>query len=122
MDWSRLGGVAFDALLIAVTVGAVLSPPDPFSQLLYAGPAFVVALPVVYRYGRRSIVPWWRRYLVFAGGVLAVVLAWRALAFAIGFAVPPDVRLAFVLAGVLFGAWLAFFGGLERLRGEPSEA
>jgi Sec-independent protein secretion pathway component TatC len=53
MNWSRLGRAVWVALLVSFVVGAVLSPPDPFTQLLYAGPLFVVALPVIYRYGPR---------------------------------------------------------------------
>lgn len=118
MDWSRLGRSVLYALVISFTLGGVLSPPDPFTQLLYASPTFLVALPVLYRYGQQSINPWWRRYLVFAGGLLVFGLAWRALTFAVGRPPSSGVRSAFLLAGVLFGVWPASFGGLERLHGE----
>lgn len=119
MNWSRLAGAVLDAVVVSFTVGAVLSPPDPFTQLQYAIPAFLATLPVVYRYGRQSGTSWWRRSLVFGLGVLAVAVAWRALAVAVGPESAAGVRPAFLLAGVLFGAWLAYFGGLERLRGGP---
>ena len=122
MNRSRLGGAAFDALVIAFTLGAVLSPPDPLTQLLYAGPTFAVVLLLLARYGPQSFEPWWKQYLVFVGGVLAVALAWRVLAFAVGSPAAAGVRPAFLLAGVALGAWLAFFGGLMRVRGEVSEA
>lgn len=116
MNWSRLGGATFDAVLVTFTLGAVVSPPDPLTQLLYAAPAFVVALPILYRYGEPAG-RWWRRYVVFVGGFLACALAGRLLAFAVpsvGSAVGP----AFSLVGGAVGAWLAFFGGLERLRSD----
>ncbi|WP_157971743.1 DUF7534 family protein [Halorussus litoreus] len=50
MNWSRLGGAAAVALLIAFVFGAILSPPDPVTQLLYVGPLFVVLTPLAYRY------------------------------------------------------------------------
>lgn len=116
MDWPRLGGAVFDALLVTFTLGAVLSPPDPVTQLSYAGPAFAVALPLLYRYGEPGG-RWWVRYLVFVGGVLSAALAWRLLAFAVGPSVAAGVRPAFLPVGVAVGAWLAFLGGVERLRG-----
>ncbi|MFC4448949.1 hypothetical protein [Halorussus aquaticus] len=116
MDWSRLGSAVPDALVISFGFGAVLTPPDPFAQSLYAGPAFLVALAVVYRYGHRSVAPWWRRYLVFGGVVLAASVALRVLAFAVGPELAAGVRPAVLFVGVLSAAWLAYFGGLERLR------
>ncbi|MFC7081434.1 DUF7534 family protein [Halorussus caseinilyticus] len=79
MDWSRLGGAVPDALVISFVLGAILSPPDPFTQLLYVGPTFVVALLALSRYGQRSVGPWWRRYLVFVGGTVVVAIAGGAL-------------------------------------------
>ena len=40
------------ALLFAFLVGAVLSPPDPFTQVLYAGGVTIVAVPAVLLYVR----------------------------------------------------------------------
>ncbi|WP_276280652.1 DUF7534 family protein [Halorussus caseinilyticus] len=115
MDWSRLGGAVPDALVISFVLGAILSPPDPFTQLLYVGPTFVVALLALSRYGQRSVGPWWRRYLVFVGGTVVVAIAGGALALAVGRADASGVRAAFTLAGVGFGAWLAYFGGWAAL-------
>jgi hypothetical protein len=120
MDWSRFVGATFDALVVSFTLGAVLSPPDPFTQILYTVPAFFLTLPAIYLYGRQSISPWWRRYLVFAGGVVVFGLAWQVLTFAVGPASTSGVRFAVLLAGTLFGAWLAYFGGLDRIRGESA--
>ncbi|NEU57900.1 hypothetical protein [Halorussus sp. MSC15.2] len=117
MDWSRLGGAVPDALVISFGFGAVLIPPDPFTQSLYSVPAFLVALAVVYRYGHRTVAPWWRRYLLFVGVLAAVGLAWRATAFAVGLQSTSDVRSALTLVSVVFAGWVAYFGGLERLRG-----
>ena len=122
MDWPRLAEAAFDALVLSLALGGALAPPDPFTQLLYAGPAFAVAVVAVYLYGQQSVEPWWKRYLVFVGGLLAVTLAWRLLAFAVGTSATAAVRSAFLLVGVAFGAWLAYFGGLERLRGDETAA
>ncbi|WP_227352707.1 twin-arginine translocase subunit TatC [Haladaptatus salinisoli] len=36
------------ALLLAFVAGAVLTPPDPFTQVLYVVPLFLVALPVAH--------------------------------------------------------------------------
>ncbi|WP_458206882.1 hypothetical protein [Haladaptatus sp. NG-SE-30] len=36
------------ALLLAFTLGAILSPPDPFTQVFYTVPLFVVMLPVAH--------------------------------------------------------------------------
>lgn len=117
MNWSRLAEAAFDALVLSLALGGVLAPPDPFTQLLYAGPTFAVTLVAVYLYGQQSVEPWWKRYLIFVGGLLAVTLAWRLLAFAVspGAAIASRTRPAFLLVGVAFGAWLAYFGGVERL-------
>ena len=119
--WTGPGSrAAFDALVISFTLGALFSPPDPFTQLLYAGPVFVLSFVPVYLYGQRSGGRWWQRYLVFVGGIVTVALAWQLLAFAVGPRLSATVRPAFLLVGVAVGAWLAYFGGLDRLRGEPS--
>ncbi|WP_135827811.1 DUF7534 family protein [Halorussus halobius] len=114
MDWSRLGGAVSDGLLFAFVLGSVMSPPDPFTQLLYAGPAVAVAVPVLYRY-RDPAGRWWARYAVFLAGVLGVALAWRLVAFAVG-ASATGVPAAASVVGVALGAWLAFFGGAGRAR------
>ncbi|UPV72776.1 twin-arginine translocase subunit TatC [Halorussus limi] len=116
MDWSRLGSAVPDALVISFALGALLTPPDPFTQLLYAVPAFLVALSTLWLYGDPSVTPWWRRYLLFVGVIVVVGLAWQATAFAVGLESASGVRSAFTLAGVVFAAWMAYFGGLERLR------
>ena len=118
MDRPRLVRATADAAVITLVLSGFLSPPDPFTQLLYAGPTFAVAVPAVYLYGEESFGSWWKRSLVFAGGVLAVALAWSVLAFAIPFDADVESagRVGFLLVGVVFGAWLAYFGGLETLR------
>jgi len=50
MNWSRLGLAAAVALLISFVIGTILSPPDPFTQLLYVAPLFVVLTPFAYWY------------------------------------------------------------------------
>lgn len=114
MDRSRLGGAVFDALLFAFALGAVVSPPDPFTQLLYAVPAVAVAVPVLYRY-REPAGRWWTRYAVFLAGILGVALAWGLVAFAVGPSTADASSVASIL-GVALGAWLAFFGGASRVR------
>jgi hypothetical protein len=116
MDRTRLAGAAFDALAISFTLGAVFAPPDPFTQLLYAGPAFAVAFLGVYLYGQQSAGSWWRRYAIFAGGLVVVGILWWLLTFTLG-RPAASVHSAFLLAGVLLGAWLAYFGGWERVAG-----
>ncbi|WP_276300046.1 hypothetical protein [Halorussus lipolyticus] len=120
MDWSRLGDVATDALVVSFLLGAVLSPPDPLTQLLYAAPTFLMALAALYLYGQQSVSPWWRRYLLLLGGVLAVSMAWRAVAFAVGLGSASVLQTAFTLAGVAFGAWLAYLGGWAKLTSRES--
>lgn len=114
MNSSRLGGAVFDALLFSFALGAVVVPPDPFAQLLYAGPALVVAVPVLYRY-REPAGRWWTRYAAFVAGVLGVALAWRLVEVAAGPSAA-GVSPAASVVGVALGAWLAFFDGANRLR------
>ena len=42
------------ALVASVLVGAVLSPPDPFTQLFYAAGFMLLAAPAVVLYVRRT--------------------------------------------------------------------
>ncbi len=121
MDWSRLAGTATDALVVSFALGAVLSPPDPFTQLLYAGPTFVVTFAALWLRGEPSVRSWWRRYALFVASVAAVGLARRGAALAVGLDSLPGGRDAAMLAGVALGAWLGYFGGLARLRGEESD-
>lgn len=51
MNWSRLRWAVPIALTGTFLLGAMLSPPDPFTQVLYAVPLFVVLLPLTYRFG-----------------------------------------------------------------------
>ena len=39
------------ALLVSFVLAAAFSPPDPFTQIRYAVPLFVVTLLLAYRYG-----------------------------------------------------------------------
>jgi hypothetical protein len=114
MDRSRLGGAVFDALLFAFALGAVVSPPDPFTQLLYAVPAVAVAVPVLYRY-REPAGRLWFRYGTFLAGIFTVALAWGLVEFAVGPSTA-DTSPVPSIFGVALGAWLAFFGGASRVR------
>jgi len=115
MDWSGLAGAASDTVIVAFTFGAAVSPPDPFTQLVYVVPSSLVGFPILHRY-REPAGRWWVRYVVFLGGVLAVALAGRLLAFAEGVS-SAAVRPALLTTGVALGAWLAFLGGSRHLRG-----
>ncbi|WP_135852132.1 DUF7534 family protein [Halorussus salinus] len=121
MDWSRLSGTAVDALVVSFALGAVLSPPDPFTQILYVAPTFVVVFSALWLRGEPSVRSWWRRYALLVASVFAVGLAWRGATLALGLDSLPGGRDAAMLAGVALGAWLGYFGGLARLRGEKSD-
>lgn len=117
MDWSRLPSAVVAALFVAFLLGANLSPPDPFTQLFYAVPLVVVALPFAYRFEpqlSRATVGQHAVFVVCLVGALAIgdrlvpVADGVALAFA---------RAALALAGLALGGWLAYLGGLDRLRG-----
>lgn len=51
MNWSRLGRAVVSSILISFVLGAMVSPPDPISQILSAGPLFLVLVPLTYRFG-----------------------------------------------------------------------
>lgn len=54
MNWSRFVLATGIALLISFVLAAAFSPPDPFTQIQYVVPLFVVTLPFAYRYGPGS--------------------------------------------------------------------
>jgi hypothetical protein len=120
MDWSRLSGTAADALVVSFALGEVLSPPDPFTQILYVVPTFAVVFTALWLRGEPAVRSWWRRYALLVASVFVVGLAWRGAALALGLDSLPGGRDAAMLAGVALGAWLSYFGGLARLRGEES--
>lgn len=108
------------AVLLVVTfvAGALLSPPDPFTQLLYAGPGVVLSVLVaaLLTYGggfdRIDLSPSDRDHLWTVGGFLAVVVLVRL------FVPDPTSVLADALAllvGLVVGAWLGYGRGRERL-------
>ncbi|UPV98818.1 hypothetical protein M0R88_09765 [Halorussus gelatinilyticus] len=118
MDWSRLGQAFVDASFVGVPLGAVLSPPDPFTQLRYIGTAFAVVLPVAYRYDPRILWQRWQDHLLFVVGIAALQIGWHN--------VVSGTRWPLLGFVVLFGGsgvivWLAYFGGLARLLGEHDE-
>lgn len=45
---ARFALTLFVALVVAFTVAAIVSPPDPYSQLIVAGVLMAIALPVAY--------------------------------------------------------------------------
>ncbi|RMB23910.1 DUF7534 family protein [Haloplanus aerogenes] len=47
-DWPRFLAVFAVLLVVVFVVGAVVSPPDPYTQLRAVGPGVVVALVVAY--------------------------------------------------------------------------
>jgi Sec-independent protein secretion pathway component TatC len=47
-DWSRFLGVFLGLAVVVFVVGAVASPPDPYTQLRAVVPGVVVALVVAY--------------------------------------------------------------------------
>lgn len=125
MDWSRLGGATVDALLISFVLGGLFSPPDPITQTVVLPALLLVVLPFVYRYEPRLYARGWRRHVLFVVFVLAAQFVWNVLVRTQ--AVAPSafyspIRLAVLSVGVILAAWLAYLGGLERLRGEVSEA
>lgn len=105
-------------LVVAFAVGSLLSPPDPFAQLLYAGPgvalAAVAAALLTYGggYERLGVSPTGRDHTWTVAGFLAgFVLA--------GVIVPDPTSAAAgggaLLAGLLLGTWLGWGRGRRRL-------
>jgi hypothetical protein len=107
-------------VLVVVTfvVGALLTPPDPFTQLLYAGPGVVLSglVAAILTYGdgfeRLGLSPTGRDH----GWTAAGFLVGSGLA---GLLVPDPTALAgnvvALLVGLVAGAWLGWAGGRERL-------
>jgi sec-independent protein translocase protein TatC len=108
------------AVFVVVTfvAGALLTPPDPFTQLLYAAPGVVlsVLLAALLTYGsgyeRLGISPSGRDH------------TWTAVGFLVGsglvgLLVPDPTavlgNVASLVAGLLVGAWLGWARGRERL-------
>jgi len=46
VDWPQFGAVAGVLVLVVFVAGAVLTPPDPYSQLRFAVPGVAAALLV----------------------------------------------------------------------------
>ena len=105
-------------LIVTFLAGAYLSPPDPFSQLLYAAPgaflSVLVATLLTYGggYDRLGVAPSGRDHAWTVVGVLAVTTLLGVLL--------PDptadlANAAALLAGVAVGTWLGWGRGRERL-------
>ncbi|WP_135826337.1 hypothetical protein [Halorussus ruber] len=122
MDWSRLRSAIPDALLAAFFFSALFSPPDPITQLVVVPVVFLVALAVAYRYDSRLYARGWKRHVLFLVSVFATQAVWDLLVRT-EIVVPSfysPVRLAVLLAGVAFGAWLAYSGGWAKLTNRES--
>jgi hypothetical protein len=133
MERSRLEEFVVTTLLIqtiSLTFGALFSPPDPFAQLYWAAPLFVLAPPVAYwlvyrdgwdRLGTRPV-EYSRPFVFFAAFVL-VLVAGSGLTdvAATNYAMAQVVRAAAFAAGLVLAAWLGYYGGYgvvrERLSG-----
>ncbi|WP_158058070.1 hypothetical protein [Halorussus halophilus] len=120
MDRSRLGHAVLDAVFVSFLLASVAGPPDPVTQLLYLLPALAVTLPLAYHYDvrllRRMFRGGWKRFLLF----FVVLVVTQAIYnysnhFASGFV--GSISTAIHLAGAVVALWLAYFGGLETLRG-----
>ena len=107
-------------VLVVVTfvLGSLLTPPDPLSQLLYAGPGVVLSglLAALLTYGggydRLGVSPTGRDHGWTVAGFLAVTVVAGVLV--------PDptavlANVARVVAGLFVGAWLGWGRGRERL-------
>jgi hypothetical protein len=102
---------------VTFVAGALLTPPDPFTHLLYVGPGAVLAILVAALltyggYDRLGLSPSGRDHAWTAAGFLVVTVV-------AGIIVPdPTARLAnaaVLAAGLLVGAWLGWGRGRERL-------
>jgi hypothetical protein len=122
MDWSRLGGAVVDALVISVFVGGLFSPPDPFTQLVTIPVAFLGALPLTYRYDPRIYDRGWDRHVLFVVFLLATLFVWIPLIRleAVTPTLYSPIRIVVLLSGIALAGWLAYFDGLDRLRGESA--
>ena len=105
-------------LIVTFVAGSLLSPPDPFTQLLYAAPGVVasvlVATLLTYGggYDRLGWSPSGRDHVWTAAGFLAVTVVAGVLV-----SDPTAVlaNAAALFAGLLVGAWFGWGRGRERL-------
>lgn len=126
---SRLHPELLPTTAVLVTVAfatlALTTPPDPFTQLLYAGPALLVVggLAAVLTYGGGFARLGWTPAGRDHGWTLAVFLAVTVL---LGVLVPdatsPVVTAVGPLVGFLLGAWLGWGDGRSRLSRTESAA
>ena len=105
-------------LIVTFVAGALLSPPDPFTGLLYAAPGAVLAVLVTALltygdgFGRLGHSPSDRDHAWTAAGFVAVAVLVELLV--------PDptsvlANAAALLLGLLAGTWLGWGRGRERL-------
>lgn len=88
---------------LAILVGTVVAPPDPFAQLLLIGATLIGGLPITMRLvaGRRYGP---RQLAVFFGVILVVTLAGLQALAAVGSGPLPSVLARFLVVAVALGA------------------
>jgi Sec-independent protein secretion pathway component TatC len=105
-------------LIVTFVAGSLLSPPDPFTQLLYAGPGVVasvfVAALLTYDggYERLGLSLTGRDHLWTVAGFLAVAVVVALLLPDPTASIP---TAAVLVAGLAVGVWFGWGRGRERL-------
>lgn len=105
----RAGNALPLALLVTFVLGALFSPPDPFTQVVFALPLLVVAAPGAYVVLGRA--PTDRQHALFV--VVLWVVAWGGVT-ALDVTVagnPTPFRVTWLVVSLLFAGWLAYVEG-----------
>lgn len=121
MDRDRLGRAVLDAVLVSFLLGAILSPPDPFTQILYTVATFALSLPLAYRFGPQIHRYGRKRHALFVAGVVLSQVVWTVLPAGVSGPFVAPLHAVVIAGGATLGAWLAYFGGLDRLRGRSED-
>ena len=105
----RAGNALPLAILVTFALGAVFSPPDPFTQLLYVPPLLVVALPGAYAVLGRD--PSRRQHALFLAALWVVAWAGVAALDATVAGNPTPFRVTWLVVSLAFAGWLAYVEG-----------
>ncbi|WP_327050963.1 hypothetical protein [Halomicrococcus gelatinilyticus] len=105
----RAGNALPLALLVTFLLGAVFSPPDPFTQVVFALPLLVVALPGAYVVLGRD--PSRRQHALFVGALWVVAWAGVAALDATVAGDPTPFRVTWLVVSLPFAGWLAYVEG-----------
>ncbi|WP_433625814.1 hypothetical protein [Halomicrococcus sp. NG-SE-24] len=109
----RIASTLLVGVTLAFVLGATLTPPDPYSQLLFVGPALLFMLPAAYVVAGRT--PGLRRHVLFL--LAAAATLWVSLLVLDGLGVTGLVetvlRVGLLAAALLLAAWVAYVPDAE---------